>query len=174
MLTCNYFLKLYLIHVVSFLILIHFLFNRRLVSLGGKVPVFCARGSGSIPGRTNTQDLKVSISLFFFLFGVVFSAVQNIWTLILYFLFFFFFLFFRWKVERFSNTKFQKLNSFRGSCYVFWVWKRVNKAVLGQLLFLTDHSFQYEVLVWWRRRRYLRSFRLNINTVNTTISSFMV
>ena len=32
---------------------------RRLVSPVGKAPVCCAGGSGSIPGRTNTQGLKV-------------------------------------------------------------------------------------------------------------------
>ena len=32
---------------------------RRLVSLIGKVPVYRAGGSGSIPGRTNTQGLKI-------------------------------------------------------------------------------------------------------------------
>ena len=31
----------------------------RLVSLVDKVPVYRAGGSGSIPGRTNTQDLKI-------------------------------------------------------------------------------------------------------------------
>ena len=31
----------------------------RLVSLVGKVPVYRAVGSGSIPGRTNTQGLKI-------------------------------------------------------------------------------------------------------------------
>ena len=30
-----------------------------LVSLVGKVPVYRAGGSGSIPGRTNTQGLKI-------------------------------------------------------------------------------------------------------------------
>ena len=34
--------------------------NRRLVSLIGKVPVYRAGGSGSIPGRTNTQGLKIN------------------------------------------------------------------------------------------------------------------
>ena len=33
--------------------------RRRLVSLVGKVPVYCARGLGSIPGRTNSQGLKI-------------------------------------------------------------------------------------------------------------------
>ena len=33
--------------------------NRRLVSLVGKVPVYHAGGSGSIPGRTNTLGLKI-------------------------------------------------------------------------------------------------------------------
>ena len=33
--------------------------NRRLVSLVGKAPVCCAVGSGSIPGRTTTQGLKI-------------------------------------------------------------------------------------------------------------------
>ena len=33
--------------------------NRRLVSLVGKAPVCCAGGSGSIPGRTTTQGLKI-------------------------------------------------------------------------------------------------------------------
>ena len=84
------------------------------------------------------------------------------------------FLSFRWKVEPFCNTKFQILNSFSRFLLVFWVWKRASKSVLGQLSFLTKHSFHYEVLVWWRRRRYLCSFRLNINIVNTTISSFTV
>ena len=32
---------------------------RRLVSLVGKVPVYRAGGSGSNPGRTNTQGLKI-------------------------------------------------------------------------------------------------------------------
>ena len=31
----------------------------RLVSLVGKVPVYRARGSGSIPDRINTQGLKI-------------------------------------------------------------------------------------------------------------------
>ena len=31
----------------------------RLVSLVGKVPVYCVRGSGSIPGQTNTKGLKI-------------------------------------------------------------------------------------------------------------------
>ena len=30
-----------------------------LVSLVGKVPVYRAGGSGSVPGRTNTQSLKI-------------------------------------------------------------------------------------------------------------------
>ena len=34
-------------------------FYRRLVSLVGKVPVYRAGGSGSIPGPTNTQGLKI-------------------------------------------------------------------------------------------------------------------
>ena len=34
-------------------------FHRRLVSLVGKVPVYRVGGSGSIPGRTNTQGLKI-------------------------------------------------------------------------------------------------------------------
>ena len=33
--------------------------NRRLVSPVGKVPVYRAGGLGSIPGRTNTQGLKI-------------------------------------------------------------------------------------------------------------------
>ena len=33
--------------------------HRRLVRLAGKVPVYRAGGSGSIPGRTNTQGLKI-------------------------------------------------------------------------------------------------------------------
>ena len=33
--------------------------NRRLVSLVDKVPFYCAGGSGSIPGQTNTQLLKL-------------------------------------------------------------------------------------------------------------------
>ena len=33
--------------------------NRRLVSLVGKVPVYRAGDSGSIPDRTNTQGLKI-------------------------------------------------------------------------------------------------------------------
>ena len=33
--------------------------DRRLVSLVGKAPVCCVGGSGSIPGRTNTQGLKI-------------------------------------------------------------------------------------------------------------------
>ena len=32
---------------------------RRLVSLAGKVPVYRAGGSSSIPGRTTTQGLKI-------------------------------------------------------------------------------------------------------------------
>ena len=32
---------------------------RRLVSLVGKVPDYCAGGSGSIPGRTNTPGLTI-------------------------------------------------------------------------------------------------------------------
>ena len=32
---------------------------RLLVSLVGKVPVYRAGGSGSIPGRTNTQGIKI-------------------------------------------------------------------------------------------------------------------
>ena len=35
------------------------LIYRRLVSLVGKVPDYCAGSSGSIPGRTNTQGLKI-------------------------------------------------------------------------------------------------------------------
>ena len=34
-------------------------YDRRLVSLDGKVPVYLAGCSGSIPGRTNTQGLKM-------------------------------------------------------------------------------------------------------------------
>ena len=34
-------------------------YNRRHVSLVGKVPVYLAGGSGSIPGRTNAQGLKI-------------------------------------------------------------------------------------------------------------------
>ena len=33
--------------------------NRHLVSLVGKAPAYRAGGLGSIPGRTNTQDLKI-------------------------------------------------------------------------------------------------------------------
>ena len=33
--------------------------NSCLVSPVGKAPVCCAEGSGSIPGRTNTQGLKI-------------------------------------------------------------------------------------------------------------------
>ena len=33
--------------------------DRRPISLVGKVPVCCAGGSGSIPGWTTTQDLKI-------------------------------------------------------------------------------------------------------------------
>ena len=36
-----------------------FKFVSRLVSLAGKVPVYLAGGSGSIPGRINTQGLKI-------------------------------------------------------------------------------------------------------------------
>ena len=36
-----------------------FVMYRRLVSLVGKVPVYRAGGSGSIPSRTNTQGLKM-------------------------------------------------------------------------------------------------------------------
>ena len=32
---------------------------RHLVGLVGKLPVYRAEGSGSIPGRTNTQGLKI-------------------------------------------------------------------------------------------------------------------
>ena len=32
---------------------------RRLVSLVGKMPVYPAGGSGSIPGRINTQGIKI-------------------------------------------------------------------------------------------------------------------
>ena len=35
------------------------IFDRRLISLVGKVPVYRAGGSGSIPSRTNTQGLKI-------------------------------------------------------------------------------------------------------------------
>ena len=35
------------------------IFLSRLVSLVGKVPVYRTEGSGSIPGRTNTQGLKI-------------------------------------------------------------------------------------------------------------------
>ena len=34
-------------------------YNCRLVSLVGKVPVYRPGGSGLIPGRTNTQGLKI-------------------------------------------------------------------------------------------------------------------
>ena len=33
--------------------------NRRLVSLAGKMPIYRAGGSDSIPDRTNTQGLKI-------------------------------------------------------------------------------------------------------------------
>ena len=79
------------------------------------------------------------------------------------------FLSFRWKVEPFSNNKFQKLNSFSRFLLRFFEFGNVQIRLLGQLSFLTEHSFHYEILVWWRRIRYLCSFRLNINTVNTTI-----
>ena len=36
-----------------------YLTGRRLVSLVGKVSVYRARGSGSIPGRTNTRGFKI-------------------------------------------------------------------------------------------------------------------
>ena len=39
--------------------------NCSLVSLVGKVPVYCAGGSGSIPGQTNTQDEKAAFALKF-------------------------------------------------------------------------------------------------------------
>ena len=35
------------------------IYNCRLVSPVGKVPVYRAGGLGSIPGRTNTQGLKI-------------------------------------------------------------------------------------------------------------------
>ena len=38
----------------------HRVFTCRLVSPVGKAPVCCARGLGSIPGRTNTQGLKIT------------------------------------------------------------------------------------------------------------------
>ena len=36
------------------------LLYRRLVSLVGKVPAYRAGGLGSIPGRTNTQNLQIT------------------------------------------------------------------------------------------------------------------
>ena len=39
--------------------LMYILLVGRLVSLVGKAPVCCAGGSGSIPGRTTTQGLKI-------------------------------------------------------------------------------------------------------------------
>ena len=43
--------------VLSMLML--YILTARLVNLLGKVPIYCARGLGSIPGWTNTQDLKI-------------------------------------------------------------------------------------------------------------------
>ena len=62
---------------------------------------------------------------------MIFNLIKKLYTIVptpLY-------LSFRWKVEPFSNTKFRKLNSFCGSCYIFLVLKPANKTILGLLMF---------------------------------------
>ena len=52
----------WLAHCILQNIDVEILIYHRLVSLVGKVPVYCAGGLGSIPGfpgRTNTQGLKI-------------------------------------------------------------------------------------------------------------------
>ena len=61
----------------------------------------------------------------------------------------------RWKIEPFSNNKIQNLNSFLRFLFRFLNLECANKTVLGQLSFLTEHSFHYEVLVWWRTCTYV-------------------